>query len=202
MREEDQHLLLAHIDKDHQQRVRNLAYALTGLFTASRHDELSRFMIENIEGTPQGFTVWVDHTKNYPQGHRFDVRHAGEDPLTCAHPVCPACALRRQLDYARLIHGRSEGPVFATRYYGQWRVMTRQNGRLIVKDLWDRAGLPRGKRVATRSLRAGGITSASETPGWERWRIADELSFHQDLNVLEVYVRKYDPFSDEFFLPV
>jgi hypothetical protein len=55
--------------------------------------------------------------------------------------------------------------------------------------------------VATRALRAGGITGASEA-GWELWRIADELSFHQDLNVCEVYVRRLDPFSNEFFLPV
>jgi hypothetical protein len=79
--------------------------------------------------------------------------------------------------------------------------MTRQNGRLVVKGLWDRAGLPEKARVATRSLRAGGITGASEA-GWELWRIADELSFHQDLNVCEVYVRRLDPFSNEFFLPV
>jgi integrase len=198
---EDLSLLLAHVDEDHAARVRNWAYMLTGLFTACRHAELSRFMLESIEETPQGFTVWVDHTKNYPEGKDFAVRHAGEDPLTCSHPLCPACALRRQRDLVRGVHGRTHGPVFATRYGGRWCVMSRQNGGLIVKDLWDRAGLPKGKRVATRSLRAGGITSASEER-WERWRIADELSGHRDLNVLEVYVRKLDPFSDEFFLPV
>ena len=91
--------------------------------------------------------------------------------------------------------------MFATRYGGQWRVMTRQNGRLVVKGLWERAGLPRDARVATRALRSGGITTASEG-GWEVWQIAEELSFHQDVNTCEVYVRRLDPFSHEFFLPL
>jgi hypothetical protein len=198
---EDLRFLLAHLDEDHQRRVRNWGYALVGLFTACRHDELSHFMIENLRPTSQGYDVWVERTKNFPEGHWFAVRHAGADPLTCTHPLCPACALRRQRDLVERAHGRSAGPIFATRYAGEWRVMTRQNGRLVVQDLWDRAGLPQGKRVATRALRAGGITTYSEA-GWERWRIADEVSFHQDLNVLELYVRKRDPFSDEFFLPV
>ncbi|MBB3084219.1 hypothetical protein [Geodermatophilus sabuli] len=196
----DLHFLLANVDEHYQRRVRDWAYVLAGVFTACRHDELSRFMLDRVDETAHGYGVWVDRVKNHPEGHDYEVQHV-EDPLTCTHPLCPACALRTHRHVVRRAHGRTTGPVFATRYGGQWRVMTRQNGRRVVKGLWERAGLPGEARVATRALRAGGITSASEG-GWEVWQIAEELSFHQDVNVCEVYVRRLDPFSHEFFLPV
>lgn len=195
----DLHFLLANVDEDYQKRIRDWAYLLAGVFTACRHDELSKFVIHQLDESDQGYVTWVDTLKNYRNGHKFEVRHV-EDPSVCAQPLCPACALRTHLDVVKRAHGRTQGPVFATRYGGQWRVMTRQNGRLVVKGLWERAGLPKEERVATRAMRAGGITGASET-GWELWRIADELSFHNDLNECEVYVRRLDPFSNEFFLP-
>jgi hypothetical protein len=197
---EDLHFLLANVDEHYQRRIRDWAYLLTGVYTACRHDELSKFLIHQRDETGQGYKMWVDTVKNFREGHSFEVRHV-EDPSVCGHALCPACALRTHLDVVGRAHGRTSGPVFATRYGGQWCVMTRQNGRLVVKGLWDRAGLPEKARVATRALRAGGITGASEA-GWELWRIADELSFHQDLNVCDVYVRRLDPFSHEFFLPV
>ncbi|MGY1883964.1 hypothetical protein ACI799_01505 [Blastococcus sp. SYSU DS0753] len=197
---EDLRFLLANVDQHYQRRVRDWAYVLAGVFTACRHDELSRFMLDLLDDTPQGYGVWVDRVKNHREGHDFKVGHV-EDALICTHPLCPACALRAHREVVRRAQGRTTGPVFATYYGSQWRIMTRQNGRRVVKGLWERAGLPGEARVATRALRAGGITTASEG-GWEVWQIADELSFHRDVNVCEVYVRRVDPFSHEFFLPV
>jgi len=200
---DEQRRLLCHLDDRHADRVRNHAYMATGLFTAMRHVNLSTLDVREVRVLDHGVGVeiLVLRSKNDPDGKGLTkvLTHVGESTATCSHPICPACAVIAQLEEVQACQGRSTGPLFATRYGGRWRAMTRQNGRLVLAGAWSAAGLPDGARVATRSLRAGAATSASEA-GWELWEIAMDLTDHRDLATCLVYVRQHDPFSHQYQL--
>ena len=195
--------LLANVDHRLHKRRRNLAYMLVGMWTARRHAELANFRIDTDGGylveTAYGYELWLDQTKNHPNGRRYDVPHQVADG-NCPSPLCPGCALRDYLEVVHRSQHRTSGLLFATYNARRWRRMTVENGRLIVKGLWDRAGLDPNSRIATRALRAGGTTMASEA-GWDVWEIA-ELSDHADLAMCQVYIRDYDPYSRQFFLDI
>lgn len=160
--------------------LRNLAYLLVGLGTARRHAELARFDIEHVHTNPDSFTIrlWDNKRKK----HLFyTLAHASTDSAPCP-PECAACALDDLLTYQRNIQKRQTGPVFATRYGGQFRRMSRQNGRLIIRSLT-------GGHYSTRSLRAGAATSAWEA-GMTLTEIANSITQHSTLAEADKYIRK------------
>lgn len=194
--------LLAQVDPEHSRRIRNHCYVTMGLFTALRHINLAAFEPSHVRVSADGgYEVDVHDVKNQRPGVVLTkaVGHATADPAQCRHPLCPACALRAQLEIVRECQQRSAGPVLATRYGGEWRAMTSANGRYLLKGLWELAQLDEDARVGTRALRAGGATSTTEA-GWEIWDVAENVTNHQDLTVCQLYIRQQDPFSAQYQL--
>jgi len=173
------------IDPDTPRRVRDRAYLLVGLANARRHIELARLDISDVHPIADGYRLEYRRTKN-GDPHSAVVAHLGDGQDPCP-TSCPACALADQLRVAKDFRGQTTGPLLATRYGGELRTMTRQNGRLRVRHLTKAAdGQAWG---STRSLRAGAATSAAER-GWSLPQIA-KLTGHRDLNQVPVYVRRH-----------
>lgn len=178
--------LCAHLDPAFSRRARNRAYLVLGVLLALRHSDLvDRLTVENCVEHPDGYLLRFGQLKNGESPHRplphVPAAAGGHDAL------CPACALTTHLRCVRAA-GRESGPVIATRYAGQWRPMTRQNGRLIVLAAWAAAELPAEKRIATRSLRSGGATSAYEA-GLSVVEIAQQVTLHHSIDEANGYIR-------------
>lgn len=183
------------LDPQLARRNRDRAYLVLGVLLALRHADLvDGLTMEGCIEEAAGYRLrfgWLK-TGIAPERALPHVELPGAPP----HPLCPACALGAHLRSARAA-GRTEGAVFATRYGGIWRPMTRQNGRLIVAGAWAAAGLPSDRRIATRSMRVGGATSAREA-GWSILDIAERLTLHRCYDVAAGYVRAQAP--DDFEL--
>jgi integrase len=164
--------------------IRNRAYLLLGVNHARRHAELARADITDVATSDAGYVInYFDH-KN---GRRltYEIAHVSTDVDACPGH-CPACAMG---DLLRLhaAAGRTAGPLLPTRYAGEDRRMTRQNGRYIVRQLTSVIGAPTG---STRSLRVGGATSAWEA-GWSLNKIAAHLG-QLDPNTTALYIRRHE----------
>lgn len=191
--------MLPFVDGEYARRVRDWAYLTVGLTTALRHASLATIALGDVQPHPEGWALTVRSVKMRPEGLNLVVPHLGDTRTECAAKIiCGACAIDRHLAACSAL-GRREGPLFATFYAGQWRTMTRQNGRLILQSLWQDAGLDPSEKVSTRSLRAGSATTASEN-GWHLWEIAQYLTHHQSLSDANVYIRRYDPWSWHFHI--
>ena len=173
------------IDPDMPRRLRDRAYVLVGLAHARRHAELRRLDFDDITPTTAGFHItYLDH-KNRTTIAR-DLHHVTAPDTTCG-VECGACALQDLLDWENHCMGRSTGPVFATRYGGTVRRMTRQNGRHRIREAASHIDdHPWG---STRSLRAGAATSAWEA-GQTLEQIAREVTGHLDISQADLYIRR------------
>lgn len=197
--DEDFDWLLAGADRYYARHRRDMAYVLTGLFTARRHSDLARFQFEDVTayGTlgsaHRGFEIVERVSKTDPYGRDPQVRTVAHvDPSGCP-PVCPACALALHMETQRR-QGRSSGPLFATLYANKWRAMTRQNASGVIQRFADVIDSPALKGLSSRGLRVGATTSAAEA-GWPLWEIASDLTGHKTLEICRLYVRAYDPWS-------
>lgn len=189
--------LLASADRDLARRVRNIAYLLTGTFTARRHAELCAADIEHLRRTDSGFALLVPRSKGKQGPRVYPVHH--EEPGGMCSAVCPACAVERWLEHQELCEDRRTGILFPTRYGNALRRMTRQNGRLIVRALWlDADGDPDAK-IGTRSMRVGAATSAAEA-AFTIQEVAREVTDHADLDTCELYIRRDDGDAGTFQL--
>lgn len=164
--------------------IRDRAYLLLGLGSGRRHAELKRITIDDIQVLQGHYLITYRDRKNRAS-LTFAIHHIDSGGTGCpAH--CPACALS---DALRLYHsqGRTSGPLLATRYDGQFRQMSRQNGRLIVQSLTALVGDPWG---STRSMRAGAATIAWEQ-GWTLLQISRLLG-HADPSITTLYIRRHE----------
>jgi integrase len=174
------------LDPELPRRLRDRAYLLVGVAHARRHAELRRVDLEQVTATVAGFHVtYFDHKSNTWIGK--DLHHVISPDGTCG-AECAACALRDLLDWEYQCMGRTTGPVFATRYGAKVGRMTRHNGRHRIRAATSRvAGHPWG---STRSLRAGGATSAWEAV-WSLEQIARECTGHRDISQAALYIRRH-----------
>ena len=160
--------------------VRNLAYMLVGLGTARRHAELARFDIDHVVAAPDAFLARFWDGKRKIDIY-YTIGHVGTDTAPCP-AECAACALDDLLTYRREVHGAHTGPAFATHYRREFRRMSRQNGRLVVRALT-------GGQFSTRSLRAGAATSAWDS-GMSLAEIAATVTQHASLAEADKYIRR------------
>ena len=154
--EEDFLTLLVHCDPTRNRQVRNLAWFTLGIHRGMRQISLANLLIQDVAAVQGGFRV-VYRVAKLKVGATLvvDVLHVVANPDECGmDPLCPACALADQLEVCRR-QGRSTGPVLATFYGGQWRVMTRQNARYVILGLF-RAAVPEAdptRAIGTRTMR-------------------------------------------------
>lgn len=187
--------LLLHCDPDVIQRRRDLCYLLVGLATASRHATLADILIERIEDLDEGgYLIPVARDKTLRSGRELRVQH--QDDADCDAGFCAACALDRYLEVLLRSKGRTSGWLFGTQYRRSWNQMTRTNGANIIRSLVADEGL--SGQFATRSLRAGAVTTAARL-GWDI-RAIMEITDHQDPDTCRIYVRQLDPFSQHLHL--
>lgn len=186
------------LDAHLERRVETAAFVLLGVLLARRAVDLCRLDFEHISTIKGGYRLDFPITKTDPFGYGGGlvkyISHVQEPDGACKS-VCPACALELHIDIQRAV-GRTSGPVF--RGYGG-----NGGGRLTVhgalerlRAAWKRAGLDPSARIGSRSLRAGGATSASEA-GWSLLEIAHELTDHKTLAHAAVYVRRNNPLADQ-----
>ena len=180
--------LCANLVPDLARRRRDSAYLVTGVLLALRHRDLSYHLdLENVVTAPEGYRLRLTSSKNDPGGarepHLLPHTHSAE----VTGVPCGACVFAAHLECVAA-SGRTSGPVFATRYAGRWRAMTRQSGRHIVRSAWAKAALPDGLRLGTRSMRVGGATSAWES-GLSYVAIAADLTRHECASQARLYVR-------------
>jgi integrase len=187
LNEDDFRALVADCDPAHQRNVRDWTYLCVGISGALRHVSLANAAIEDVHPTADGYVATFRHAK-LPPGQVLvkEFRHFAEDPGDCSDLLCPACALDRHLDICRR-QGRRTGPLLATRYGGQWRAMTRQNGRLRVLQAYEALDLDQRKRIATRSLRSTAATWAFRE-GMTIAQIAEHVTNHRDPSTCRLYV--------------
>jgi integrase len=188
--DEDFHALLAHCDRELDRHTRDLAWLTMGITGGLRHISLAHLEIDDVRPIPGGFQAEFRFAK-LSSGEVLPKKflHLGDDPSTCLDPLCPACTLAQQLDVCRR-RGQVSGPVLATRYGGQWRAMSRQNGRLRILRAY-RTSLPDAdpdsKRIATRSLRRTAATWACAA-GMSMSQAAAAVTDHKTLAVFAGYV--------------
>jgi hypothetical protein len=173
------------LDEATPRRLRDHAYLLLGFEHARRHAELHRAQIEDVITTGDGYRVRYTDDKNGDVIIR-DAAHARNEAGCLSS--CPACALGDLLRWERTCMRRTTGPLLATRYGGQVRAMTRQNGRLRVRSLT--ALVSEEAWGSTRSLRAGAATTAWEA-GWSVEMIARDLTGHHDVDQAAQYIRRH-----------
>lgn len=181
--------LLDHCDPSYERNVRDLAYVCAGIAGALRHISLANLDIRDVASGPDGVTATFRVAK-LPPGEVLSLSfpHLSGGGSACTDSLCAACALDRQLTVCRR-QGRTEGPLLGTKYGRVWRVMTRQNGRLRLVNLWEPEHAAGPKRIATRSLRVTGATWAS-LEGLTISQIAEFITFHRDTAIATLYIHQ------------
>lgn len=180
--------LLRICDHAYERTIRDWAYLTVGISGALRHISLANLAIEDLTATDDGFVGLIRYAK-LPPGRVLvkDFRHLGNDPATCQDPLCPACALERQLEMC-VRRGRSSGPLLATLYEGRWRSMTCVNGQYRMKALYEHLDHKTRGRIATRSLRSTAATWAFRE-GMTLAEIARHVTDHADVAMCHLYIR-------------
>lgn len=184
---EDQRWLLRAVDPRLEKHLRDRAYVLTGFATALRHENLARFTVKDCTQGPGFVVLAVGPRKNDPDAKFGDERLNCPNPRSgCGLYHCAACAVKEWLTYLAR-QGRLDGsPLFATRYGGRLRSMTRQNARLVLRAMWLK--IDPDAIIATRSMRAGAVTSAYAA-GMDIDVIAATLSKHRTVSEAAGYLR-------------
>lgn len=185
--EPDFHSLLIHCDKTYLRRTRDLVWLTLGIYAGLRHISLANLDIADIMPTADGYRATFRLAKLRSGDVLYrDFPHLTGGGTDCSDVLCPACALARQLEVCRR-HGRTTGPLLATRYGGRWRVMTRQNGKFLIAQLWRSAAGEESARIATRSLRRTAATWACEA-GLSMAEASASITNHKDVDTFAGYV--------------
>lgn len=135
--------LVSNVDPSFPRRMRDVAYLLVSCLLALRHKDLAELDLAAVAENPAGFALEFLRSKADPDGTRppRPLPHAGCRPLGDPASMCPACALAVHLRVLAAT-GRTGGPVFATRYRGDLKVMTYRNATLIFRPRGTPPGCP------------------------------------------------------------
>lgn len=169
-------------------QVRDVAWLLVSWTHATRFRNLHNAELVRVLDDG-GFVLRTVHHKSGMDGGTplyWSVEHLPDCGL-----LCPACALRDQLEWLALKKAGSKFGLFPTYYKGQWGPMTRQNAVLQLRRLWLDSGGDPAVQVTTRSLRSGAAVTAAERGATIR-EIADLLR-HKDPKTSRHYLRARRP---------
>ena len=193
--------LLAHLNPDLARQSRDRAYALIGAGNASRHSDLARLRISDVEHTDQGFLLHFRRTKTNPEQRdelTLDrpVEHEGDGGVCPAW--CPACALCRWMLVLTRAWGSGPEDLLMPALRGSLPSgpLNDWDGTLLLRRLLGRDDL------STRSMRAGAITALhAELKGDDDALVRiQEVSGHRSLKQLTRYLRLIDPHVDQLHL--
>lgn len=150
--------------------LRNRSAVLTGIALAARAISIGAFDIEDFASEDDGYGRDVVFRRSKGdqagQGLPHHIGHSHDPGDQDPDPWCPACSLTAWLWVLEARWGLTTGPLFP-------RLTTPVNGtptgrlttpqlRRIVQQVWHHGGGDPLARIASRSLRVGGATSAHE----------------------------------------
>jgi len=183
--------MVATLQGDGMQPLRDRAVLLVGYFLANRSEETAALDVEDLEPSPRGdgsINVKLRRSKSDQEGKG---RTKGLVPSTTDLTLCPVVALTTWIKEADIRFG----PIF--RPFGphgellDQRICSRHVTG-VVKNAARAAGFDEAfvARIASHSLRAGFITEAANN-GASLEEIAAHTG-HRDLNTLRGYIRRAD----------
>lgn len=190
------------VDPQLARRRRHRAYLLVGIVTANRHADMAALRMIDVVETVDGYACRMGLDKGAKIQRSAGLRkrrpnvkpvlHADAGGVRCGGH-CPACALRDQVEVRRWQGASDDDYVFA----GDTDLgapMTLQGASQLLRSLYRSAGGAavagdgRQVSVSTRTLRATGVTLASEA-GLRLLEIAMDLTFHESITTTAKYDR-------------
>ena len=202
--EQLQWMLLA-MDSGAADGIRNVALLLTGVTLARRHQDLRESNLEHVQATREGYRTLQPRSKTDRQGRGVwkiigHVR-AGTigQPRTPCDVLCAACALSQYLALERFARSRTTGPLAATRYGGEVRMMTSAGMNAMLRVAAQAAGLDQSLVLSSRTMRVTGITLAKDAGAtWEEVRaLSDHASNSESLRYVRNLTRTWIVLDDE-----
>jgi len=148
---------IAAINPDMTRTLRTTSYLTVGHAVAARHADLARIQLEDVSETLEGYELGQRGEKSRSTSQvRHLVSHTCDGDRS---RLCPACSLGAWLECLRVVHRRTSGPLLAVYYGRSWKTMHTNTANLFLKNACDAVGADaEGRRIATRSLRAGKST--------------------------------------------
>jgi hypothetical protein len=208
--------VMAHADPKLARRTRDLAYFLTGVVNAHRHAELARLTVGHVGKRDDGSYAYqlAEHKGSELARHRAgrgkpiigELDHLATESGQCSL-LCPACAMARHLRQRRSDGAKDAEPLFTAQAASPagGQVLGREGAQKVVQRLFDLVdsgtdGEGTERRVGTRSMRVTAVTLMRKAGA--SYEEIGELTDHSSVDLVELYVRRADPWGSDLVLPL